>query len=82
MSRQSGPPPVIGMPEIAALFDVKLATVHAWRGRGQLIEEDWVICGIPMWKPSSIQRWASRTGRLTPEGTYQIKPGGRPRKQR
>lgn len=50
--------------EIAKRLGVKRQTVNMWRFRGLLPEPEWMLNGGPVWKWSTIQRWATETGRL------------------
>ena len=54
----------VGSSDIAARLDVQVATVKMWRHRGLLPEPEWTVSGRPCWNWSSIQAWASSTGRL------------------
>lgn len=57
-------PPLVGQPEIAAMFGVKLATVHQWRNRHNLPDPDAVVSGgNPVWLRQRILDWAPTTGR-------------------
>lgn len=59
---------VFGPIEVAALADVKPATVLQWRARGVTPEPDAVISRVPLWLESTIVPWLRDTGRL-PYGT-------------
>lgn len=60
------PPHFVGPQEIATLLGVKHATVKQWRHRRILPEPLAVISGVPIWRRSTIERWARSTGRLRP----------------
>src|SRR4051812_41769137 len=55
----------VGAVEIAALLDVRRATVDQWRQRNLLPQPEWVVGGRPAWRESTILEWAQRTGRPT-----------------
>ena len=54
----------IGVNEIAELFEVRPATVHKWRERGQFIDPSGSVSGTPWWWHSKVMDWAKETGRL------------------
>lgn len=54
---------IVGVREIAALLGVKEQTVRTWRYRKLLPEPDATVSGIPVWRRSTILRWAKETGR-------------------
>lgn len=77
---QLTPPPVLGLAEVGALLGMKRASVENRRGRDNMARRagetgdhlfpipDWIISGTPVWKPSTIRRWARRTGRMDEAG--------------
>jgi hypothetical protein len=87
---QEGPPPVIGLEEIADMLGMTKPSVMNRRGRDQITrrqggddpylfpDQDWVISGNPVWKPATIKRWAKLTGRMDKDGNPTTpKPGPR-----
>jgi len=54
---------IVGVREIAGLLGVQEQTVRAWRYRKLLPEPDATVSGIPVWRRSTILRWAKETGR-------------------
>lgn len=55
---------MVGLREIAQRLGVKPQTAAAWRVRGLLPAEEGVVSGAPCWRWSTIEAWASATGRL------------------
>jgi hypothetical protein len=55
---------IVGMGEIAELFDVKIGTVHSWRYTGQLPEAEGYLSGAPLWTLACVLEWGHETGRL------------------
>lgn len=86
---QHGPPPVIGLEEIADLLGMTKLSVMNRRGRDNQArrrgeegphlfpEQDWVISGNPVWKPATIKRWAKASGRWSADGPTPAKSGPR-----
>jgi hypothetical protein len=56
--------PVVGLAEIAELLDVRPATAYQWMRRRRLPEPDVNLAIGPVWWLSTIQGWATETGRL------------------
>jgi hypothetical protein len=55
---------IVGEKEIAARLRVRDATVHQWRSRGLLPDQEGYVSGAPAWRWSTIERWAWSTGRM------------------
>ncbi len=53
---------VVGVSEIAHMFNVNRVTVSKWRAAGKLPQPDAEL-GIPIWRRNTILRWADDTGR-------------------
>ena len=53
---------VVGVNEIAQMFNVNRVTVSKWRAAGKLPPPDAEI-GVAVWLRSTILRWADDTGR-------------------
>ena len=63
---QDGPlvfPPVVGMKEIRRMFGVKDNTPYQWRAKHIIPKEDGTISNNPVWKVTTVYRWAKATGR-------------------
>lgn len=54
----------VGAVEIAARLGVRRSTVDQWQQRGLLPVPTWTVGGRPAWAWSTIEAWASSTGRL------------------
>jgi ParB/RepB/Spo0J family partition protein len=54
----------VGVAEVAAMLNVKTATVHTWQHRGATPTPDFHISGNPAWWRPTIETWARTTGRL------------------
>ena len=53
---------VVGVNDIALMFNVNRVTVSKWRAAGKLPPPDAEL-GIPIWQRATILRWADNTGR-------------------
>lgn len=53
---------VVGVEQIAQMFNVNRVTVSKWRAAGKLPPPDAEL-GIPIWRRSTILRWADEVGR-------------------
>lgn len=60
---------IVGVAEVATALGVEANTVQVWRHRGVLPPPDWTLAMGPVWRWSTIKRWAIRTGRLDPDTT-------------
>ncbi len=58
---------LVGVREIAERLGVPRGTVAIWRHRAQMPEPEWTISGGPVWRWTTIERWARKTGRLKEE---------------
>ena len=58
---------IVGMVEISERLNVKHQTVRQWQQRALLPDPEATVSGVPVWKWSTIERWAKKTGRLTTE---------------
>ncbi len=54
---------LLGIHEIAAMFDVQRATVDKWRSRNVLPDPDETLHAGPVWWEATLITWARRTGR-------------------
>lgn len=54
----------VGLADIATRLNVVKTTAYMWRQRGLLPDPDTTISGRPVWRWSTISRWAQDTGRL------------------
>lgn len=60
------PTDIVGPMEIAERLGTRRQTVAVWKARG-LLPEPWrIVSGVPMWEWRDIERWARKTGRLSP----------------
>lgn len=57
---------LVDMPGIARLLRVASKTPQQWRQRGVLPKEDEYYSGKPLWRVSTIIRWAKDTNRWPP----------------
>ncbi len=53
---------VVGVSEIADMFNVNRVTVSKWRAQNKLPPPDAEL-GIPIWRRQTILRWADDVGR-------------------
>lgn len=56
-------PPIVGLKEIGLMFGVGWNTPYQWRSRKQLVKEDDLLSGNPVWRVTTIYRWAAETNR-------------------
>lgn len=61
---------LVGPQEVAERLGVQRETVHRWRVRGVLVDPEWVISGVPLWRWQTVHRWARATGRLPAAGQH------------
>ena len=54
---------LVGIVEVADRLGVERATVDKWRQRRIMPDAEWVVSGTPIWRWSTIRRWAEATGR-------------------
>ena len=54
---------LVGVTEIAEMFGVNRVTVGKWRAAGDLPEPDAFLPKRPLWRRSTIERWAGQVGR-------------------
>jgi len=54
---------VVGVHEIAQMFNVNRVTVSKWKAAGKLPPPDAELSMRPIWKRTTILRWADNTGR-------------------
>lgn len=65
-------PLLLGTGEIADMFGIQRRSVHQWQSRKVLPDPDLHISGTPIWRYSTINRWAADRGRVIvnpPAGT-------------
>jgi predicted DNA-binding transcriptional regulator AlpA len=55
---------IVGLKEMAERLGVKQQTAAAWRHRGLLPPSEGTVSGAPAWQWSTIEAWATATGRL------------------
>jgi hypothetical protein len=56
-------PPVVGLKELARIFEVRPNTPCQWHSKDVLPREDGLLSGNPVWKVPTIYAWAANTGR-------------------
>lgn len=63
-------PHLVSTADIAEMFGIKVESVHQWRNRAsktdrldRLPDPDVHLYGKPIWRITTIQRWAADTGR-------------------
>ena len=56
-------PPVVGLKELARIFEVRPNTPCQWHSKEILPHEDGLMSGHPVWKVPTIYAWAADTGR-------------------
>lgn len=61
---------VLGTHEVAQLLGVHRVTVSKWRAAGHMPEPDALLAAGPVWRLSTIARWAKRTGRKQEGATH------------
>jgi hypothetical protein len=49
---------LVGLMEIAVMFDVRPATPYRWREREILPEPDFIVSDRPIWLLPTIEAWA------------------------
>lgn len=54
---------LVGVTEIAEMFGINRVTVSKWRAAGTLPAPDAELPKRPLWLRSTIELWASKTGR-------------------
>jgi predicted DNA-binding transcriptional regulator AlpA len=54
---------ILGTAEVAEVLGVGRSTVRAWITRGHLPKPDAQLQATPVWRRSTIERWASTHGR-------------------
>ncbi|GAA3825978.1 hypothetical protein GCM10022226_53410 [Sphaerisporangium flaviroseum] len=82
-----GPPPLIGIKELAWIFGKKHTDISQWRSRGTLTPPDLTLSGAPLWLLNTILSDAERRGRaVAAEALERVRRGDReqikPRGQR
>ena len=55
---------ILGVHEVADLLDCHRVTVHKWLTAGKMPAPDQQLAAGPVWRESTIRRWAESTGRL------------------
>lgn len=55
---------VVGLKEVAQRLGVEERTASMWKWRGLLPPADGIVSGLPVWRWSTIRKWATATGRL------------------
>lgn len=59
---------IVDLGEIAVRLNVQRNTAEMWRKRRLLPAPDFTVGGRPGWMWSTIQKWATRTGRIEHRG--------------
>lgn len=54
---------LVSYEEMTQMFGVQKSTVWRWKSMGMLPEPAGELGGRPVWERSTIEEWASRTGR-------------------
>jgi hypothetical protein len=54
---------IVGMTEIASMLNVNVGAVKTWNRRGRLPAPDIRLSCGPIWRRSTIERWAREAGR-------------------
>lgn len=55
---------VVGAQEVAELLGVHRVTVQKWMAAGTMPAPDAKLAAGPVWRETTIRRWAIRQGRL------------------
>lgn len=68
--------PLIGIQEVAWIFDKQPSAIGQWRNRGTLASPDLVLSGSPLWHVETILADAQRRGRpVSTEAVTRIRAG-------